>query len=146
MMDCPHCGARIKVNQSGNIHCEYCDADIFSENSETDKSVSTEVNSEALKKWKRKRIIFIAVHCICVFFAWLIAMDKVTDTAMLFLIAGFSTFLVFSILLATSKPLSEAEKEKIKKGRAIFREYLVMLFFGMLAFIAGAIAGYAGNG
>lgn len=154
MMDCPHCGARIKVKSSGDIRCEYCDSDIFVENSDVSPQnipqsppLSTEINETALKKWNRKRKFFIAVHFFCVFMGWFVGMRDISDGAMvLFLLAGFSTFLLFPVLIAFSKPLSEAEKVNFKKGKEVLRQYLVMLLAGIIAFMAGAILGYAGVG
>ena len=78
---------------------------------------------------------------------WFVGMRDISDGAMvLFLLAGFSTFLLFPVLIAFSKPLSEAEKVNFKKGKEVLRQYLVMLLAGIIAFMAGAILGYAGVG
>ena len=151
---CPHCGAKLNIQHSGNIRCEYCDCDIFVENSDVSPQnipqnppLSTEINETKLKKWNRKRKIFIAVHFFCVFMGWFAGMRDISDGAMvLFLLAGFSTFLLFPVLIAFSKPLSEAEKVNFKKSKEVLRQYLVMLLAGIIAFMAGAILGYAGVG
>ncbi|MBR1591644.1 MAG: hypothetical protein IJ666_01355 [Ruminococcus sp.] len=150
-MICPHCGARLKIKQSGSIKCEYCDSDIFIEDSDINsvpqQNLSTEINSEVLKKWQTKRKVFIAVHFFCVFMGWFVGMRDVSDGAMvLFLLAGFSTFLLFPVLTAFSKPLSDAERAGFKKGKAVLREYLVMLLAGIIAFMTGAILGCIGVG